>query len=145
MIFHLSCINILYTNVIFHQFFRCNFEQAIVLASFSLQAESGDHDSERYGADLTNFFGYFSILWDFTNCFIFFKDIHWITCKIYPCCPKQWIPSCPKNDLVNIDNMHIKYLFQQISKFLEDSMDIFYGIRTPKYFFFTIINMSSLA
>lgn len=27
---------------------RCNFEQAIVLASYSLQAESGDHDLERH-------------------------------------------------------------------------------------------------
>ena len=28
--------------------FRCNYEQAIVLASYSLQAESGDHDPERH-------------------------------------------------------------------------------------------------
>ena len=28
--------------------------------------------------------------------------------------------------------MYSKYLFQQISKFLEDSMDAFYGIRTLK-------------
>lgn len=27
---------------------RCNYEQAIVLASYSLQAESGDHDPERH-------------------------------------------------------------------------------------------------
>ena len=29
-------------------FLRCNYEQAIVLASYSLQAESGDHDPERH-------------------------------------------------------------------------------------------------
>ena len=27
---------------------RCNYEQAIVLASYSLQAESGDHDPEKH-------------------------------------------------------------------------------------------------
>ena len=32
----------------FHFSFRCNYEQAIVLASYSLQAESGDHDPERH-------------------------------------------------------------------------------------------------
>ena len=31
-----------------------------------------------------------------------------------------------------LKDMYIRYLFQQISKFLEDSMDVFYGIRTLK-------------
>ena len=30
---------------------RCNYEQAIVLASYLLQAESGDHDTERHTLD----------------------------------------------------------------------------------------------
>ena len=33
---------------------------------------------------------------------------------------------------VDSTTKYIKYLFQQISKFLEDSMDVFYGIRTLK-------------
>ena len=30
---------------------RCNYEQAIVLASYSLQAEFGDHDPEKHTAE----------------------------------------------------------------------------------------------
>ncbi len=33
---------------------RCNYEQAIVLASYSLQAEFGDHDQERHTPGLTH-------------------------------------------------------------------------------------------
>ena len=35
---------------------RCNYEQAIVLASYSLQAEFGDHDQERHTPGLTHCF-----------------------------------------------------------------------------------------
>ena len=38
----------LFYNATFNLFSRCNYEQAIVLASYSLQAESGDHDPERH-------------------------------------------------------------------------------------------------
>ena len=38
-----------------------------------------------------------------------------------------------------LKDMYIRYLFQQISKFLEDSMDVFYGIRTLKSIDFKVL------
>ena len=46
-----------------------------------------------------------------------FSELCTITCLVL----------CVKNTC-----MYSKYLFQQISKFLEESMDAFYGIRTLK-------------
>ena len=46
--FFLSFPKICFPQKFFTFFSRCNNEQAIVLASYSLQAETGDHDPERH-------------------------------------------------------------------------------------------------
>ena len=54
-------------------------------------------------------------------------------------CFMKW-PSKMLQNLPYFIYMKTRYLFQQISKFLKDSMDVFYGTRTLKSIVFTIIN-----
>ena len=65
----------------------------------------------------------------------------------------QWVPKVKSTSLKKIVyplsptcihffmwSTFTRYLFQQISKFLKDYMDVFYDIRTLKSIIFTIIN-----